>query len=164
MPAPLHFTSIGSFREWFVGNSKANAVFFIDFNLDRKDETGLDLIQRLGLQTQSFLLTGAVFDRKFLAQANESGVRIIDKGANDQIVFHTVDGSMREPDLVLIDDSRANRLVWEIEAKKEGKLVDAFGSGDEFLEECASYSPCVHCDWISCEQHQCALRSGWCRR
>jgi hypothetical protein len=48
-------------------------------------------------------------------------------------------GPTSTTDLVLIDDSRANRLAWSIEAKRMGRSILALSSGEEFLKVASEF-------------------------
>lgn len=143
MRRPIFFQRIGDFREWVRQNGKDNLIAFIDFNIDPKDLTGFDVIRELGLEASAYLFTGEDFDWKFRATARKAGVRVVEKSANNQIAFRVLAGEEKKPDLILIDDSRANQLGWKLEAERFKCSAVFFDSPEKFLEEAHEFSRSV---------------------
>lgn len=137
MPKPLHFMSALEFREWIAGGPSEKAIFFIDFNLDKSDVSGFDLILELGIQAQSYLVSGECFSQEFKEVAKRCGVMLIGKRSNDQLIFRVASERVESPDLVFIDDSKANQITWRLAAERLGRRIALFDSPAAFLENCS---------------------------
>lgn len=128
----LHFLkSSVEFRSWMALNKNVNAVFFIDHDLSENGaETGIQLIEEFGCHNSAYLLTGRAQEESIKTAAREKSIRVIDK--NDQAAIQFRLPQLAE--IVLIDDSRANRIAWLAQAKRDGKVIETFTSGKEFIE------------------------------
>lgn len=98
--------------------------------------TGMDLIESEGLNSTAFLVTGRANENALKAQAQARSIRVIDKLEMANLRFR-----ITEPEVVLIDDARANRLAWEVTAKQKSRKITTFESGDEFFHHVSSFSP-----------------------
>jgi signal transduction histidine kinase len=76
----LSFNSATKFKDWFNngGQFEENLQFVFDYHLE-KDVTGLDIIEELGIESESILVTSAYLDSNVLVKAEILNVPILPK-------------------------------------------------------------------------------------
>lgn len=76
----LSFNSTHQFRHWFEcgGQLEDNLLFVFDYHLDG-DNTGLAIINNLGISKESILVTSAYMDEDVLSNAIRLNVRVMPK-------------------------------------------------------------------------------------
>ncbi len=74
-----HFSSIDSFCDFYPTYSSKESLFLIDYEFLGQAETGLDLIERLAIQTQSILVTSRFEDREILRRCEEAKIKVLPK-------------------------------------------------------------------------------------
>lgn len=78
-----HVSSECSLTQWMTSQSDAalkNAFFLVDYELLGQARTGLDLIEKYGLNDRSVLVTSHFEDPEIRAKCERLGVRLIPKG------------------------------------------------------------------------------------
>lgn len=131
----LHFFySAQSFLDWYNKNSALDTYYFFDQDLSKENSTtGLDLIKHNKLNTRSILVTGRASEEDFRIKCQDLQIRLVDKMKIDQITFKlALEKDINIPDAILIDDSRANRLAWEAQAKLNNMFIKSFESLEDF--------------------------------
>jgi len=78
----LHHSNPGQVREWYqTSQSQEKACFFlVDYEFLGRSETGLDLIEELGIAGKSILVTSRYEDSSIRNRCKEYGIRLIPKG------------------------------------------------------------------------------------
>ena len=77
----LHFSSIHDFEAWYqAGNSRANDVFLVDFEFLGQNGNGLDVVERLGCEARSILVSGRADELEVQAKCLDLKVGLIPKG------------------------------------------------------------------------------------
>jgi hypothetical protein len=100
--------------------SESSTLYLVDFELRGRDETGLDLIEELGIQKQSILVTSRFEDASVRARCQRLELRLIPKRLAGFVPI-ALSASSKTPDLVLIDDDRLVHAMWKSSAKRTGK-------------------------------------------
>lgn len=129
----FHFSAAQELREWAGANAAAaaGAVYLVDYELLGSQETGLALIESLGLGGRAILVTSRFEERFILEECRRLGVRLIPKGMAGFVPIRARDGS-KPLDAVLIDDDKLVQMVWKAAAKASGKTLAVFSSPKEF--------------------------------
>jgi signal transduction histidine kinase len=132
----LHFSNPHELRDWVERNKiKAQRTLYLtDYELLGHKETGLSLIEELGLGERSILVTSRYEEKGILDQCLRLKIRVIPKGL---AAFVPIGFRMRvtkdHPDAVLIDDDQLIRKVWSMKAKEKSKTLLTFSTPTEFL-------------------------------
>ncbi|MBI4060973.1 MAG: HAMP domain-containing histidine kinase, partial [Elusimicrobia bacterium] len=100
----LHFSRADELRVWVRSNpdKAASALYLLDYELRGHTETGLTLVEELGLGHQAILVTSRFEEKAILDECLRLNVRMIPKGLAGFVSIRCLP-SMR-PDAVLIDD------------------------------------------------------------
>lgn len=77
----VSFQSLGEFKQWLKQSPMAwgDATYLFDYELSGESETGLDVIEALGLEKQSFLVTGQAEDKSVRMRCEKLGVQVVAK-------------------------------------------------------------------------------------
>lgn len=79
-PTLLAFSDLGAFLEWYQeGGARSATRLFLDHRFGHGQETGLDVLERLGLGSKGVLVTGSYDDPEIIARCLRSGVRLLPK-------------------------------------------------------------------------------------
>lgn len=78
------FTSAIAFIEWY-NNSGRKSIFAIDFELLNQDQSGLDIIEELGIQSNSILVTSRYNEEIILNRCKKNKLKIIPKSMAEQV-------------------------------------------------------------------------------
>ncbi|MGK5087174.1 ATP-binding protein [Bdellovibrionota bacterium FG-2] len=151
----IHLSTPSDICRWHaesVKNGLKLVQYLCDYELLGFDETGLDLIEKLGIASQSILVTSRYEEPTIRERCNNLRVPLIPKG-NAAIVPITVTAAApapetKAPDAILIDDDDLVHLTWKAAAKRKGLTLLGFKSVDEFLRaaELLSRSTPVYID------------------
>lgn len=78
----LHFSSEADILQWFSKSRPSNdtIIFLIDYEFLNSSKTGLDIIEELGIASQSILVTSRYEEGHIKERCNGLGVRLIPKG------------------------------------------------------------------------------------
>jgi CheY-like chemotaxis protein len=156
-----HFTSGADLERWYNGQSPV--LFLCDYEFLGAKETGLDIIERLGIQRQSILVTSRFEEESVMQRCMTMGVKLIPKGlagfvpieimatchpeqhADPSVVALPQDDTMCVPQIVgvkptvlVIDDDAGIRMAWELEQERLGVGdLQAYAS----MEACEAAAP-----------------------
>ena len=86
----------------------------------------------MGLVDSAFLVTGRAKDPDVMSLARKSAVRVIDKEDMHELKFNVINPQMT--DLILIDDSKANRFAWQDQADMANRSIATFACEKKFLD------------------------------
>ena len=75
----VHFYDAQSFENWCRHSAGRNALFLMDYELIGQKESGLDVIERLGIAQESILITSHYDEPSVLTRCLASKVRLIPK-------------------------------------------------------------------------------------
>ncbi|MGK5085139.1 HAMP domain-containing sensor histidine kinase [Bdellovibrionota bacterium FG-1] len=136
--------------EWMQKGSKA-VQYLCDYELLGFDETGLDLIEKLGIANQSILVTSRYEEPSLRERCNTLKMSLIPKGMAGfvpiSVMAKAADAAApstasdpKTPDAVLIDDDDLIHLTWKAAARRKGLTLLGFKSVDGFLQAAGSLS------------------------
>lgn len=146
----LHFLTPAHIKIWCEAHplEAREALFLCDYELLGFDQTGLDLIEELGLENQAILVTSRFEEPILRARCEGLGVRLIPKGlagavpiARDGQAGTTKSNPKRRPDAVLVDDEPLNHLVWRASAQRHDKHLDIYKTAAQLDAELDRYDP-----------------------
>jgi len=133
----FHFSTPWELRVWVKDNpAKApSALYLTDYELIGHKETGLGLVEELGLGERAILITSRYEEKGILKECQRLKVRMIPKGLAGfvPIGFRHAPSPLSGPDAVLLDDDPLGRMLWEMKAKSNGINLITFGSPKAFL-------------------------------
>jgi signal transduction histidine kinase len=133
-----HFFLDGDgFKQWVRSHPGINVTYFVDHDLSSGGPSGLDVIESEGIAGSSILVTSRVSDKAVSERAQAMSIRIIDKADLNRVRFSSI--GQPNAEIVLIDDSRANRLSWEAQASAIGRKLRTFVDGPAFLREASVF-------------------------
>jgi len=143
----LTFSSPDQFEAWHSSSvpadSTANPVYLIDYEFlghHGQRNSGLDLIERLGLAKQAVLVTSRFDERHIRERASSLGVRILPKGLAPFVPIEC--GKARKKfDAIVIDDDPLVHMTWRMAASDQGKSVICFHSPGDFFAKAEGFSP-----------------------
>ena len=73
------FTSTEKLKEWFVAEAPADCLFLVDFEFEGQRKNGLDVIEALGIQNRSILVTSRYDEPRVRSRAQQMRVRLLPK-------------------------------------------------------------------------------------
>jgi hypothetical protein len=84
-----HFSNSAAFEKWYVSerNSSERFLYLFDYDLADETRTGMDLIRKFDLFTQSILVTGREKDGTLLIECAQSKLRFLRKSAIPNILI-----------------------------------------------------------------------------
>jgi signal transduction histidine kinase len=144
----VHLSTPDQLKSWVSAHSDEHArykLFLIDYELLGFRESGLDLIEQLGLQQCSILVTSRFEEKPIRARCEHLGVRLIPKGMAGFVPFalEELPGAPHAPsqlvqpisslDAVLIDDDQLVHSIWQLSAASHKKSLKTFFSFDSFV-------------------------------
>lgn len=147
----LHFSTPETFRTWVKAEGQAEpskTIYLADYELLGYKETGLSLIEELGLGKQAILVTSRYEEQSILSTCLRLGVRMIPKGLAAIVPISIAAPSLSEkaasvpsaapeakeqPKAVLLDDDALVHLTWKMAAKNQGVDLRAFKKPGDLL-------------------------------
>ncbi len=135
-----HLSMVDAFLKWQGEQTLLGKkiIYLIDYELIGSQKNGLELIQSLGIQRQSILVTSR-FEERPIRQACESEeVRLIPKSLAGFVPVRVHQPS-EQVDAILIDDDELVRNLWRDAAVSLGKRVRTFSTSNEFLRMATSF-------------------------
>ena len=134
-----HFSTPRDLIDWQESSDRSVSpvLYLVDYELLGQLETGLDVIEKLGIHAQSILVTSRYEEPTVRDRCSSLKLRLIPKGMAGfvSIELSTDPGKtrMEKLDAVLIDDDHLVRMTWERAAEIQVKRFRAFSSPAEFL-------------------------------
>ena len=131
-----HFSMPDQLRMWHSQEySQADSVLCLfDHELIGFKESGLDLIEELGLGNQSVLVTSRFEEILIRKRCSQLGVKLLPKGLAGFVRIEVAE-SMGCPDLVLVDDDPLVHLSWKLTALQNGRNLKSYSNASSFLSE-----------------------------
>lgn len=136
-----HFKTPQSFRDWFAKQKTVPVRIFSDYELLGESETGLDVLESLGLKGAT-LVTSHYENPEIISRCVKIGVGLLPKSLLAHIPIEKRENTKRRNtqvdfknlDLILVDDNEVLRQSWELRATVNGKSIMCFESIEEFEE------------------------------
>jgi signal transduction histidine kinase len=113
-----------------LGTGHADHLFLMDYEIIGCGATGLDLIERFGIEKNSILITSRGEEQDIIERCTTAGVCLLPKSLATMIPIHCIAQEML--DAVLIDDDSLTRKVWEVSARKSAKRILSFDGFSTF--------------------------------
>lgn len=112
-----------------------NILYLIDYELLGNEKNGLDIIEALGLEKFSILVTSNFEDHAIRSRCEKLGLKIIPKPYIPYISIQLNAAEKNNSPHVLIDDDEMVRMTWQFAAENAGKQLITFESIDEFNQK-----------------------------
>jgi signal transduction histidine kinase len=125
-----HLSTAGELRDW-VKAHPGPATYLVDQELLGSSETGLALIEALGLGRQAILVTSLFEEEAIVAACSRLGARLIPKSLAAFVPIAISPAASEET--VLVDDDALVRATWKAAAKAAGRSLRVFEGAEEFL-------------------------------
>lgn len=126
----FNFASMEKLIEWYFSRNadELNRLFLIDFEILGQEKNGIDLIEKLGIASQSILVTSRCDDQSIKERCEKLKIKMIPK---EIAGFTPIQYQVKEVDLdyILIDDDSLVLSMWNFNAKNKNhkiKLYDTF--------------------------------------
>ncbi|MBL7543917.1 MAG: HAMP domain-containing histidine kinase [Bdellovibrionaceae bacterium] len=129
------FTSAEIFKTWVLSQNLASSdtVFLVDYELLGQKTVGLDIIEELGIQKNSILVSSRYDEKNVYERCKRLGVKIIPK-AMAGLVPIEIGSKAERIDAILIDDDSIVHMTWKISATQSGKKFVGFKNYNDFLK------------------------------
>lgn len=139
----LSFTSGVDFKAWYSENHSKydNLVFLLDYELLNQIQTGLDLIDEMGISENAVLVTSRYEEGKIRERCAKLGVKLIPKTMAGFVPIKLEKPKTRYDAVLIDDDKDITHLCWSLYAKENGKTFKGFNSIEEFFEESRGIHP-----------------------
>lgn len=130
-----HFSIPGELKSWVIQNAheKKSVLYLVDYELLGLKETGLDLIEELGIASQSVLVTSRFEEKQILETCEKLGVGIVPKSMAAFVPLSVVDPPLK-PDFILIDDDPLVQLSWRLAAESSNQSMLGYSNADGFFK------------------------------
>ncbi|MBL7544085.1 MAG: sensor histidine kinase [Bdellovibrionaceae bacterium] len=140
------FTSGAELKKWFQNKIDAQAaisiqsplLFLVDYELLGQSNTGLEIIEELGIQSNTVLVTSRYEEKSIRERCEKLGVKLIPKAMAGYVPIETTKPKILV-DGILLDDDRLVHACWEFEAKNRGKKFVSFYTPKDFFEVSSQY-------------------------
>ncbi len=141
----LHFTTSQEIKSNPILSS--GCLYLFDYELIGSEETGLDLIEKLGIASQSILVTSRFDEEALRERCMQLGLKILPKMAAGFVPIHLRKSvALSVPvlwDAILIDDDPIIHLAWNASEKKYGKQTRKFSDPESFLHAAQEIDLCT---------------------
>jgi signal transduction histidine kinase len=128
----LRFQSGETFKHYVNSNMNKlkESIFLVDFELLNQSLTGLDIIDELGIEKYSILVTSRYEESAIQDRASRLRLPILPKALAGFVPFE-----LQQPkevyDWVLLDDDDLVKMTWEFAAKEYNKSLKYFRTPEE---------------------------------
>lgn len=144
----LHFSAPTELENWLRYNEaiSRDATFLVDYEFLGSALTGLDLIESLGIQSRSILVTSRFEEPRIRERCEALGLKLVPKAMAGFVPISIAEPRPRRAglttcDAVLVDDDPLVRLTWKSVADRQGKALRAYDTVEAFLAESGSIDP-----------------------
>lgn len=131
----LHYYNTKDFFDWFSYKKNDNYIFFIDYELNDSEYTGVDLIKKAKINSSSYLVTSYISEKKIRELCLKENIKIIPKTYINYfpILIHENKQDFSEIyDAILIDDNITVINYWHEIANEKKKKILSFNSLIDF--------------------------------
>lgn len=135
----IHFSTPSEVRRWMTESAKeySSVSFLLDYELIGFKETGLDLINELGIASQSILVTSRYEEPAIRQSCLKQKVRLMPKACAGFIPI-VITEPQEEFDAILIDDDDLIHQTWTSAASQSGKSIKGYTHPDAFFAEASA--------------------------
>ena len=114
-----------------------NILYLIDYELIGETKNGLDVIEKLKITNNTYLVTSRYDDDNVIRRCEQLNVKIIPKSYSVRIPINIE--SMKNVDLIFIDDDDLLTTAWQNRAQMVGLNIATFNCVNHFLSNIKSY-------------------------
>tara|TARA_B110001454_G_C12723340_1_gene436862 strand:- start:77876 stop:80728 length:2853 start_codon:yes stop_codon:yes gene_type:complete len=127
------FSSGEKFEQWLEnGNRDSVSLFLIDFELLNQPRNGLAIIEQLGIQEKSILVTSRFEESNVSIKSESLGVQMLPKTLAAFVPF-SFESELKKYSAVLIDDDKSIiHTTWKMAAAKKEVSILCFSNAKEF--------------------------------
>jgi signal transduction histidine kinase len=131
----LHFAAPEQLINWAILNKDivSRTIFLVDYEFLGSDKVGLDVIEELGIQSQSVLISSHYEEAKLRVRCEQLKVQLIPKDMAGFVPI-TIE-TQQSADAILIDDDPLVHELWQMSAKYKHKNLLSFHTSEEFIKE-----------------------------
>lgn len=132
----VHFTRAADLTLQKVNNLKPD-LYLIDYELLSDVYNGLDVIESLGINAHSYLVTSCFEERNIQCRSEKLNVQIIPKSYVPYLSVYVTNVTSH---MVLIDDDDTMRMIWGLAAEENGKTIDVYKNPNDFIYDMHLYN------------------------
>lgn len=139
-----HFSSSQELIQWhrqgygtMASTNSTRTLYLMDYELLGDSRTGLDVIEELGICSESILITSRHEEISIRDRCSRLRIPLIPKGMAGFVPVEMISHQSRY-DAVLVDDDSLVRVLWHRTAEGLGKRLLTFSSVAEFFESSVS--------------------------
>ena len=131
----VHLSTPEELRTWTFEHAQQNlnVRYLLDYELLGFEESGLDLIEELGIAAQSILVTSRYEEPIIRESCLKLQVSLIPKGMAGFVPIRILE-PLRKYDALLLDDDPLIGIIWSNAAKNLGKRLLVFSEVEDFFE------------------------------
>jgi hypothetical protein len=136
----LHFSTPEQLSRWAKDNENiiSHTLFLVDYEFLGFKQVGLDIIEDLGIQSQSILITSHYEEVSIRTRCERLGVQLIPKDMAGFVPI-TIEAE-HKADAILIDDDSLIRTCWEQIAEAKQKVLVLFSTAEEFMRIASTFA------------------------
>lgn len=135
-----HFLNPLELFEWHKTNINSNIIYLMDYELLGYDMNGIDIIEKLGISSNSVLVTSYFEEKTVRERSRNLSLKAIPKNYSLYIPIEVIYTS---PDIIFIDDNLVLTNTWKIKGKSVGKKVATFNHINDFVQVMDMYDRLV---------------------
>lgn len=138
----IHYTTPDALINWYKEqNSDDNVMFLVDYELLNQNMSGLDLIEKLNLLNNTYLITSRYEENEIINRVKKLNIGMVPKSIAPYIPINFEDNDKSTViSNVLCDNDPLIREIWECSAKINGIKLKTFGRPDSLLSELSHFS------------------------
>ncbi len=125
----VHFSKAADLTPQKVKDLKPD-LYLIDYELLSDVYNGLDVIESLGINDHSCLVTSCFEESNVRGRSENLNVKIIPKS---YVPYLSIYVTNLIDHVVLIDDDDTIRMSWELAAEEKGKTIDMYKNPNDFI-------------------------------
>jgi hypothetical protein len=137
MPEVIHFSRVQEVYNWYKTNGfkMENVLFLVDYELIGESKTGLELIDELGIEDKSVLVTSRHEEPKIAETAFFMKLKMIPKTLAGLIPLEIIEksDSKKATDTILIENDKHLSYAWKQSSINNGVNLKTFSSPTGFL-------------------------------
>ncbi len=130
------FTSLKEFRDFVLSNNSdsLNKIYFVDLEFLNQSESGLDIIETLGIGPRSILVTSLYEEKHIRDRCEKLNVKLLPKSMA-ALVPVSISKPKQGFDAILIDDDSLIEMTWKMSADQQNKRLAYFSKAEDFLSK-----------------------------
>jgi signal transduction histidine kinase len=137
--ASIEIVTLQSEKEIFdyiAQNEHGSTLFLVDQELSKTGKTGLQVVESLGFEANTILVTSRFSEQKVQAECDRLKIKMIPKPLFSVVPIRVEpERQSTSETIVLIDDSASWREIWQNGARRREISLHAFATVEEFLEK-----------------------------